>query len=408
MTESLQIVNICYDLFMPEGQEVPSVPKPAEKSSRFRAAWEAIKNFRKGKESPVSSPNIPTPVQNLPEAVNQSSTVLATEEPTVEETEQTSDTLEATVEGNPELNAFTKAELALFFEFSDKHQQLIQQQLATGKSPTDIIYENFCLVNLDSPDYTESTPSMGLLEREYVTFTRLADKNLRRLKNSGEVENIDPEIGSFEYVDWNVNGGVQSKGATSDNLGRLYLDIDITRLPDLYQDLVKSLAQADNPLHAELKIYSPGIYSRLGHLSELNRFDKLVLYFESAEQEAVYNIVQDLYKSSKASFLEGTPRFSAPLVDSNGEVMRGVSFGQEPTYAVSEDQTRSFSHVRAGILAEVLEEAERDPTIQTDEDKLAQIFFAACKRNDVDPNNPAFNLGSDKFQFIRLKAAQVK
>lgn len=89
-------------------------------------------------------------------------------------------------------------------------------------------------------------------------------------------------------------------------------------------------------------------------------------------------------------------------------MIRGVSFGQEPTYAVSEDQTRSFSHVRAGILAEVLEEAKRDPTIQTNEDKLAQIFFAACKRNDVDPNNPAFNLGSDKFQLIRSKLASAR
>lgn len=385
---------------MPEGQEVPPIPKPVERPSRFRTAWEAIKNLRKGKEEPVAASITPEPTQNLQDQ--------AISEPETLESEQTPDTPEITVEENQELNAFTKAELALFFEFASSHQQLIQEQLAAGESLTDIIYKNFCLVNLDSPYYTENTPNMRLLEREYVTFTRLVDKNLRGLKNSGEVENIDPEIGSFEYVDWDVNGGVQSKGAESDNLGRLYLDIDITRLPDLYQDLVKSLAQADNPLHAKLKIYSPGIYSRLGHLSELNRFDKLVLYFESAEQEAVYNIVQDLYKSSKASFLEGTPRFSAPLVDSNGEVMKGVSFGQEPTYAVSEDQTRSFSHVRAGILAEVLEETQKDATIQTDEAKLAQVFFAACKKNDVDPNHPAFNLDSDKFQFIRSKVATAK
>lgn len=390
---------------MPEGQEVPITPRSAEKSSRFRTAWEAIKNFRKGKGEPASTPSIPEPVQNLSEAANQPSTALEAEEPKAEEPESVPDIL---VEENPELNAFTREELRLFFEFSSTHQQVIQEQLAAGKSLTDIIYKNFCMTDIDNPYYSEDDPDMAIKVRSY-THSRNQVKHALLGKEREEMPNIDQVDHSLGYVDWEVNGGLQSKWDDSDKIGRLYFNIDISRLAQAYLILVRNLARSDPPIHARLKIAEPMI-SGIENLPIFNRFDKLVLYFEESESEAVYNAAEYLYMAAQQFFLDGTPKFSAPLVDAqtDRQVMRGISFGQEPTYSASENGDRSFSHVRAGILAEVLEEAERDPTIQTDEGKLAQVFFTACKKNDVDPNHPAFNTRSDQFQFIRSKVVPAK
>lgn len=377
---------------MPEGQEIPTTVPPAAKPSRFKSAWESIRNFRKEKVKPTA-PVAPEPLTETP-------LTESTAEPVVKPEPE----VEPEVEITPELNELTRSELNQFFEFSKRHQQLIQEQLAAGKSLTDIIYKNFCMTDIDNPTYSEDEPDIGKRIKDY-TYSRNVVKYSLLGKEKGRTPNIEPVDHSLGYLDWEVNGGLQSKWQDSDKIGRLYFNVDISRLAQAYVILVGALAHSDTPIHARLKTPEPMI-SGIENVPILNRFDKIVLYFEESESEAVYEAAEDhLYLAAQQFFLDGTPRFSAPLVNKDGQVMRGISFGQEPTLEASENGDRSFSNIRAGILAEVLGETQQDPTVQADEVKLAQVFFAACKKNDVDPNHPAFNTKSDQFQFIRSKVA---
>src|SRR5438034_1341100 len=92
---SLHRINyiLCYYLSMPEAQEIPAV-----KPSGFRSAWEAIKNFRRGKEKIV-------PTLDLPKTDNQQ-VMLETEEPNNVKPEIVPDISESTVEEDPVLNTF--------------------------------------------------------------------------------------------------------------------------------------------------------------------------------------------------------------------------------------------------------------------------------------------------------------
>jgi hypothetical protein len=131
-----------------------------------------------------------------------------------------------------------------------------------------------------------------------------------------------------------------------------------------------------------------------GDTMTFNRFDKMVIYFDAEEEKEALRVLENLYQKNLEAFDEGIPRFTAEVKNQKGEKMIGIGFGQEPVL-----ENESFGTVRAKILAEVYLDAQYSGHHVFDPDfDFEESFRRACLKYQVDPQNPAFNLGgSEKF-----------
>jgi transcriptional regulator NrdR family protein len=270
--------------------------------------------------------------------------------------------------------------IAEFKEYVKKHQLEIERKLQQGWDLEKIFYRDFYNSNIDQPKYRKDDPTVQRLLREYSAQINKVIVDLL----------LEAQLGSglkgwhqSEY--WFVlvtNGGYKEKTA----LGRFYLNLKPEYVGKVFSQA--AMAFRDAGLHSAMKIPT------FGDTMTFNRFDKMIIYFDAEEEKEALQVLENLYQKNLEAFDEGIPRFTAEVKNQRGEKMIGIGFGQEPLL-----ENESLGTVRAKILAEVYLDAQYSGHYVFDPDfDFEESFRRACLKYQVDPQNPAFNLGgSEKF-----------
>lgn len=301
--------------------------------------------------------------------------------------EKPQDVLSPENEGNLETkNVSSERErtIAEFKEYAKKHQADIENRLRQGDSLDNIFYYDFYNANVDALKYQDKDSRTQELEKAYSEEVGSAQKNLYlKSKTNQKLAVVDAGY----WLDCAVNGGLTSMEA----VGRLYLNLKPESVGRFFERAVETFLNAG--LHVRMKIPTGG------NVETFNRLDKMVVYFDAGEEKKFLRVLEGLYDDNRTVFDEtGIPRFAAEVKNTRGESMRGVGFGEEP------ERHRSFGQVRAGILAEVYEEAKSanlaafDPRFD-----FVSVFSKECKMQGIDPQNPAFNLSDERGKFSELK-----
>ncbi len=186
------------------------------------------------------------------------------------------------------------------------------------------------------------------------------------------------------------NGGLEVFDGNH-SLGRIYLNLEPTEALEGFQFIAEQLQRTQTPFQVKVFYMSDSF--------DLNRTDKCVVYFSDANEVLVLNAIEKL--PLKYLDFTGIPKFASPLKDSNGKIIRGVSFGQEPY-----SEKTSFNIIRSNLLTDLyLSFPNGFSEIQ--EHEIWQKFEELCAKYQIDPNWPAFNINSDgKFQRIRTRCAK--
>lgn len=164
--------------------------------------------------------------------------------------------------------------------------------------------------------------------------------------------------------------------------GRIYLNLLPQQGHRVFWELARLLNDTQIPF--QLKMLD---YDGSQDILNLNRADKMVLYFDVAHQADVLTTVRNLYETARpASFEEATPKLAARLKDKNGSLMKGVAFGQDPDESIDGTEI-SFNNLREGIINSV-HNIYHVPIDSTDFELKARGEFREFK---IDPQNPAFN-----------------
>lgn len=283
--------------------------------------------------------------------------------------------------------------LKSFESFLEKHGALIEQQVKQGKKLERAIYDSFYSEDIDKQLYKDGNPQFEGMRKTYENETKRILEGF--LKYSKNYENdaepaIAPGPKSIEkgWVYFKVNGGVKP-GA---KIGRLYLNIKPDQLPAFYERTLPNLQK--NKLRVDSKI------SQAAKAEDVNRYDKMVIYFDESDQAGVMSVIEAAHKQNATIFMDGAPKSTTQLKDSQGKEMVGVSFGEEPGKKAN---GLSFGDVRSEILAEVYREAKKNRYPLSD-NRSKITMLKACEKYGVNPNNPAFNAGEDSFGVVRSKA----
>ncbi|MBI2330481.1 hypothetical protein HYU94_03745 [Candidatus Daviesbacteria bacterium] len=220
------------------------------------------------------------------------------------------------------------------------------------------------------------------------------------------IENIKADLTRFPTVkkeeppSWLVVNSEAKR--RQDQSGRFYLNPKSEFIQPVFIQLIEELSKNPN-LAFQAKVINPTLYKSPGfeladfaNMSRaLTRSDKIVLYFDSANQEEIIKILQKFWDNSgsasrfdsKKTKFAFTPKF-------RGIEMPGLSFGQEPTPEYSDKY--SFTDLRAKILQETQN--------YINEPDFEKHFMDALKTHNIDPSDPAFNWpqeeGQDRFSGI--------
>ena len=168
--------------------------------------------------------------------------------------------------------------------------------------------------------------------------------------------------------------------------GRIYLNLKPKEVSSFFSKAVEAFQSAG--LHIRTKI------PREGNAETFNRFDKMVVYFSEKEEEKVVEVLENLYNQD--AFDEDTPAFTGEIRDKKGEVMRGIGFGEKPSIPHV-----SFGQIRSRILSVVYRQAKDSGLeVYDPEFDFKKHFQEACKKHNVNPDNPAFNLSTTAEEFV--------
>ncbi|MBI5422312.1 hypothetical protein HZA44_04225 [Candidatus Peregrinibacteria bacterium] len=290
-----------------------------------------------------------------------------------------------------EIRPSTEIDFDAFRLFARAHGPEIEAKMGQGNGLEDFFYDSFYSENIDRPLYRETDPKFEPMKAWYE---KKADEVLQKfLHLAKQYEGQEkPPIMPAErairsgWVYFKVNGGA----AEDTKMGRLYLNIQPARLPEFYEECLPLFYRRNLKVDAKI--------SRTAKLGDVNRYDKMVIYFNEGDEEALMRTIQELYRNNERLFIGGIPRFSVPLPNEGGTAMRGVGFGEQPIQSGV-----SFGQIRARILSEVYSQA-RQAGISLDDPRAMQLFKQACLDHGVDPEKAAFGLsieGNKSFPVIR-------
>jgi hypothetical protein len=292
-----------------------------------------------------------------------------------------------------EIRRYTPQELRIIIEFINfvkQHRQDIERELAFVNNLSDFIYYKFYSANIGEIRYRIDDPAVQELIEDYNNQIndvreKLKEVNLKEdLNKKGLSINII-EKGYWFYV--KINGGLPKKAV----IGRFYLNLKPEYLIQFFYNAV--ITFTNEGLHCEMKI------PREGRVDDFNRFDKMVIYFHADEEQKVLKVLEKLYEENPEAFNTDISPFTAEVKNSQGEIMSGIGFGEEPLIL-----NTSFGIIRSQILAEVYNEAKKAGlSIDDPRFDFESAFRKACLRYKVDPQNPAFNLRQDSKIFSEIR-----
>lgn len=273
-------------------------------------------------------------------------------------------------------------DLGNFQNYATKHGEEIEKLLNNGEKLDEIFYQNFYNCDIDKPEYGENMPGFQEVKENYNQGIRNLCKDFTENK-----KDLSKNIKFWEKNRWlgaNTNGGPGAK-----EKGRFYFNLEPLVLADFFKQSVEEFSSKN--LRIQIKIPSKA------SAYDFNRFDKIVIYFNEKEEKSIMESVEKLYWDNASSFKNEVPYFTLKIKDEEGNVMEGISFGQEPDI-----KDESFGSVRSKILAEVYSEAKRQKlSINNTEFNINKSFQEACEKYRVDPKQPAFNLLYKKLGILK-------
>ena len=287
--------------------------------------------------------------------------------------------------------------LKSFEDFVAKHPDIIARELKQGKNLAGIFYDNFYTEDVDNRLYKQGDPAYEAMRKTYQQEAkRVVDRflALSQKYQHDAVPAISPGQKSIEngWVYFKLNGGA-NPGAKR---GRLYLNIRLEQLVKFYENALPTLQKSN--LRVDAKI------AQTANLEDVNRYDKMVIYFNEEDEAAMASAMEQLYTQNSQIFVDGSPQCTTSLTDSRGKTMTGVNFGEEPR---SDQGGKSFGAIRSEILAEVYSAAKKG-NYQVSDQRAQRDFQMACQKFGVDANNPAFNTGQESFKLMRKQKNKVR
>lgn len=173
--------------------------------------------------------------------------------------------------------------------------------------------------------------------------------------------------------------------------GRIFFALSGKRVNDVWFYLVKSLEPSlkERGAHIEYKMHEfPG---------RMSRSDGLVLSFQARDHRWVYQEIVTMHRRFPDAFQSGAPAFAMPLVDPDGKIMPGVSFGQNPTTHEGFGKRRCQLLLRSLRVARLLRHEGQD----IDWPEMCRIIVHLMVRAGIDRNHPAFEQGGrEMFPFF--------
>jgi hypothetical protein len=193
-----------------------------------------------------------------------------------------------------------------------------------------------------------------------------------------------------------------SKGILEGGIdGRLYITIK----PEKYGDCLNATIVALQ--EAMLKTEGAFFFKVLPQVLEdgsATRRDQVVVYFNHGSERGVLEEVRSAMRKIVGThgnvFSDRGPYFTA-------KIDKGLFFGEDP-FSMDRKKQVSFGDLRANILAYAKDEVKRLKEMGYDVSPLLELAIAAHAMfmMDVDPENPAFNLGgTEKFPYIHENIA---
>ena len=275
-------------------------------------------------------------------------------------------------------------DLKNFQDFVIKNQEEIEELLNKGKALDDIFYKDFYNCDIDKPKYEENMPKFQEMKENYNRKRENLYKDFTENK-----KNFPKNIKVWERHTWfgaNINDGPYRQ-----EMGRLYFNLEPPVLIDFFRQSVEEFSSKN--LYIQIKIPSKA------NAAEFNRFDKVTLSFNEKEEKSVLELVKKLYWDNATSFKNEVPHFTLKIEDDEGNIMDGVSFGQEPDI-----KNESFGTVRSKILAEVYSDAKNQKlSIDNPEFNINESFRKACEKYKVNSEHPAFNLPRKRLGILKSK-----
>jgi hypothetical protein len=272
-------------------------------------------------------------------------------------------------------------DLVSFIDFLEKNKQEIEERVVMGEKLEDIIYDDFYSRNIKNL-LVDGEPETERLQSIYQeSIGKIESEIESRIESDWEKMDGSPlfiktDKNSY-WLQVKVHDGLNVR---EDTIGRMYFNLSAEHTADFFKKVIDACAEAG--VRMEIKM------SRRGDTYTLNRFDKVILYFNADEESEIIKIVERLHSENIDYFNEeNTPRFTGKIRDSKGEVMKGVGFGEEPTA-----RGESFGSIRSKILAELVSEAQKQGySIFNPRFNIKKSFKELCDKYGVDYRNPAFN-----------------
>ena len=266
-------------------------------------------------------------------------------------------------------------DLADFSEFIRDNQQDLEQfyhgKILDHHSLMKYIYSNFYAKG------EEAQPGRELTEAQRAVYSAQIERNLTQLEQarSGIANRSN---GYWSY--YRVNGGLRT-----DEIDRVYLNLEPTSCPDIQLELVQRCHEAGISLDTKIP-------ARMDQKAA-SRADKMVVYVGRDQLSEAKRVIETIYREREADFLNATPRFTEEVKDKDGRVMRGVAFGEEPL----ETGVESFGGLRSKILANLYDYA-RGGGMEVDfaDQNIVNKFRQLCEKEGVDYKNFARNLPQNK------------
>ena len=241
------------------------------------------------------------------------------------------------------------------------------------------------IINLE---YEESDLQVQELKKKYnVSIAKVWEEF-----GYGRVPNISvtafPDKPNFTYCI--INEGYNEKKDT----GRFYLNLKPEYVGYILTKAMKLFHT--NGLHVDMKVLTEG------NVDTFNRCDKMLIAFNAEEEKKAVQILEILYKDNKETFNEtGVPYFATEMNDSSNEKMAGIGFGEEPDSVYG---GLSFGQIRVKILSMVYQDAKYSGlSINDIRFDFNSSFETHCRKFNVNPKNPVFNVSNDQEKFSTIK-----
>lgn len=231
----------------------------------------------------------------------------------------------------------------------------------------------------------------GNAEETLPSETRQADWLAKLAADTGIPINEIARQGSWLF------GGVALPSREAEHIGRFYLSLKAENVARIW----KSMNQIFEMMLSSRRIlFNFKIGTKLDMYS---RGDVGVVYFLEKDQQAMYDLMEILWKVNPESFKDKIPMFAAQIMTDNGKPMTGISFGQNP------GPSQSFGSKRANAIAlanrNIRQRLDQGEELSTEE--VFRLMAHHLNIAGVDIDHPAFDHGgTELFRAIFEKTDQ--